>query len=81
MRKVVFSIANRRLEVDLEDDFAQFIIDDCMKNKVSLDRENDISQILQLYLKSMHREFKSEEQIKTLLNQIETGKEPFSKKS
>jgi hypothetical protein len=72
MKKVVFTIASRRLEVDLEDDFAQFITNDLIHNKVSLDRDNDISQVLQLYLKSMHREFKSEEQIKTLLMKIET---------
>lgn len=73
MKKVVFTIASRRLEVDLEDDFAQFITDDLIRNKVSLDRDNDISQVLQLYLKSMHREFKSDEQIQTLLSKIETG--------
>jgi len=73
MKKVVFTIASRRLEVDLQDDFAAYITDDLLRNKVSLDKDNDISQILQLYLKSMHREFKSEEQIKTLLNQIETS--------
>jgi len=72
MKKVVFTIASRRLEVDLEDDFAQFITDDLIRNKVSLDRDNDISQVLQLYLKSMHREFKSEEQIQTILSKIET---------
>jgi hypothetical protein len=72
MKKVVFTIASRRLEVDLEDDFAQFITDDLIRNKVSLDRDNDISQVLQLYLKSMHREFKSDEQIQTLLSKIET---------
>lgn len=73
MKKVVFTIASRRLEVDLEDDFAKYITDDLLRNKVSLDRDNDISQILQLYLKSMHREFRAEEQITTLLNQIESS--------
>ena len=36
---------------------------------------NDISQLLQLYLKSMHKEFKSEKQIKTLLNQVIEAKQ------
>lgn len=70
MKKVVFIIASRRLEVDLEDDFAQFITDDLIRNKISPDRDNDISQVLQLYLKSMHREFKGEKQIKTLLDKM-----------
>jgi hypothetical protein len=71
MKKIVFTIANRRLEVDLEDDFAHYVSDDFLNNKIALDRDNDISQILQLYLKSMHKEFRSEKQIKTFLNQIE----------
>jgi len=71
MKKIVFTIAGRRLEVDLEDDFASYISNDLLHNKVSLDRDNDISQLLQLYLKSMHKKFQSEEQIKTLLNYID----------
>jgi len=71
MKKIVFTIASRRLEVDLEDDFAQYVSNDLFKNKVGLDSDNDIRQILQLYLKSIHQEFQSDKQIKTLLNQIE----------
>ncbi len=70
MKKIVFIIASRRLEVELDDDFAEYVSNDLLKNKVSLDKDNDISQLLQLYLKSIHREYQSEEQIKTLLNQM-----------
>ncbi|CAA6802214.1 MAG: Unknown protein [uncultured Sulfurovum sp.] len=70
MKKIVFTIASRRLEVDLEDDFAQYVSNDLLKNKIIIDRDNDISQLLQLYLKSIHKEFHSEEQITTLLNQM-----------
>ncbi|CAA6817739.1 MAG: Unknown protein [uncultured Sulfurovum sp.] len=70
MKKITFKIASRRLEVDLEDDFAQYIFDDLEYNNVNLDEEIDIRQLLQLYLKSMHKEFRSEKQIKTLLNQL-----------
>ena len=71
MKKIVFTIASRRLEVDLEDDFAQYVSSDLLQNKVTLDRDNDISLLLQLYLKTIYKEFHSEEQIKILLNQIE----------
>jgi len=71
MKKIVFTIGGRRLEVDLEDDFAQYLSNDLLKNKVALDRDNEISKLLQLYLKSLHKEFNSEEQIKIILNQIE----------
>ena len=70
MKKIVFTIVGRRLEVDLEDDFAQYVSNDLLKNKVTLDRDNDVSQILQLYLKTIHKEYQSEEQIKILLNNI-----------
>jgi hypothetical protein len=73
MKKIVFTIASRRLEVDLEDDFAQYVSSDLLKNKVTLDKDNDISQLLQLYLKTIHKEYQAEEQIKTLLNHIESS--------
>jgi len=73
MKKMVFTIASRRLEVDLEDEFAQYVAKDLFKNNLSLDGDNEISQLLQLYLKSIHKEFLAEEQIKTLLNNIENS--------
>jgi uncharacterized NAD(P)/FAD-binding protein YdhS len=73
MKKVVFTIGSRRLEVDLKDDFAEYLANDLAKNRVNLDRDNEITQILQLYLKTLHREFNSEEQIKTLLAQIQNA--------
>ena len=73
MKKIVFTIESRRLEVDLEDDFAQYVSNDLFKNKVGLDSDNDIRQILQLYLKTIHKEFQSEEQIKILLNKMENS--------
>ena len=73
MKKIVFTIATKRLEVDLEDDFAEYVSNDFLKNKIALDRDNDVSRLLQLYLKTIHKEFQSEEQIKILLNQIESS--------
>jgi len=75
MKKIVFTIAGRRLEVDLEDDFAEYVSTDFKNNDIALDRDNDLSKLLQLYLKSKHKEFQSEEQIKTLLNQIKSSNE------
>jgi len=70
MKKMVFTIASRRLEVDLEEEFAQYVAKDLFQNNLSLDGDNEISQLLQLYLKSMQREFLAEERIETLLNNI-----------
>lgn len=71
MKKIVFTIANRRLEVDLEEEFAEYLFEDLSTNQISLEEDNEISQILQLYLKSLHREYKDEKHIKILLNNIE----------
>ena len=71
MRKVTFIIASRRLEVDLNDDFANFLFKDLENNRVSLDKDIEISNLLQLYLKALHKEYRSEEHIRTLLNKIE----------
>jgi hypothetical protein len=75
MKKMVFTIASRRLEVDLEDKFAQYVAQDWFKNNLALDGDNEISQLLQLYLKSMHREFTAKEQTKTELNNKEESNE------
>ncbi len=71
MKKVIFTIASRRLEVELEEEFAKYLSIDLAKNDVSLDQDNDISQLLQLYLKSLHQELRSEKQIKIILNHME----------
>ena len=71
MKKVVFIIASRRLEVDLHDDFAKSLSKDLEDNGVGLNQDIEISKLLQLYLKALHKEYRSEEQIRTLLNKIE----------
>ncbi len=71
MKKVTFIIASRRLEVDLNDDFANFLFKDLEANKVSLDRDIEISNLLQLYLKALYKDYSAEEQIKILLNKID----------
>ncbi len=71
MKKVVFTIASRRFEVDLDNDFADFLSKNLQENQVSLDEDNEISQLLQLYLKAVHKEYRAEEQIRTIINKIE----------
>ena len=71
MKKVVFTIASRRLEVDLHDDFGRFLSKDLEDNGVTLNQDIEISKLLQLYLKALHKEYRSEEHIRTLLNKIE----------
>ena len=74
MKKVVFTIASRRLEVDLDDDFAEFLYRHLEENRVNLDKNNEISKLLQLYLKALYKDYLAEEHIRTLLNKIEESK-------
>ncbi len=73
MKKIVFTIASRRLEVDLEDEFADYLLNDLEKNNLSLDEDHPRGKLLELYLKSLHKAFSSEEYIETLLNQNEAS--------
>ena len=73
MKKVVFTVAGKRLEVELQNDFAKYVNDNLSQNNIARDRDNDVSQLLQLYLKALHKEYHSEEQIKILLNDIEAS--------
>ena len=70
MKKVVFSIGGKRFEVDLENDFAEYVHQDLAKNDIGLDRDNAISKLLQVYLKAIKKDYDSEQQIQTLLNDM-----------
>ena len=67
MEKVVFSITGRRFDVELDDAFAQYIKQNLFDNNIVPDRDTDPIKLLQLYLKSMKRNFDNEEQIKTFM--------------
>jgi len=67
MKKVVFSIAGRRFDVELEDAFAKYVKQDLFDNNIVSDRDNEPTKLLQLYLKAMKRNFDSEEQIRTFI--------------
>jgi len=67
MEKVVFSITGRRFDVELDDVFAQYIKQDLFDNNIVPDRDTEPTKLLQLYLKSMKRNFDNEEQIKTFM--------------
>jgi len=67
MEKVIFSIAGRRFDVELDDAFAQYIKQDLFDNNVIPDRDSEPTKLLQLYLKSMKRNFDNDEQIKIFM--------------
>ena len=67
MEKVVFSVAGRRFDVELEDAFAQYVKQDLFDNNVVSDRDSEPTKILQLYLKAMKKNFDNDEQIRTFM--------------
>jgi len=67
MEKVVFSVAGRRFDVELDDAFAQYIKQDLFDNNVVSNRDSEPTKLLQLYLKAMKKNFDNEEQIKTFM--------------
>ena len=73
MKNIVFMFGGKRLEVDLEKDFAAYLLADLSSNKIELDKENEIGKLLGLYLSTLHREHNREKQIKILTNQIESS--------
>jgi len=67
MEKVIFSIAGRQFNVELDDVFAQYIKEDLFDNEIASDRDCEPTKLLQLYLKSMKKNFDNEEQIKIFI--------------
>jgi len=67
MEKVVFSIAGRRFDVELEDTFAKYVKQDLFDNNIVSDRDNEPTKLLQLYLRAMKKNHDNEEQIKTFM--------------
>jgi len=67
MEKIIFSISGRQFNVELDDVFAQYIKEDLFDNEISSDKDCEPTKLLQLYLKSMKKNFDNEEQIKTFI--------------
>ena len=67
MKKVIFSIAGRRFDVELEDAFAKYVNQDLSDNNIVSDRDNEPAKLLQLYLKAMKKNYDNEEQIKIFM--------------
>jgi len=58
MKKVSIMIDGKVFDIDLEDKFAEFLMEDLKLNKVSLNKENKKIDILRLYLKTLRDNFK-----------------------
>lgn len=70
MKKIIFTVGGRRFEVELEDNFAQYVSKDLSTNNIELDRDNEATKLLQVYLKALKHNYDTEEQIKILLSNV-----------
>ncbi|TQV62578.1 MAG: hypothetical protein FNT15_06375 [Sulfurovum sp.] len=63
MKKVSIMIDGKVFDIDLEDKFAEFLIEDLKLNKISLNKENKKIDILRLYLKTLRDNFNIQEHL------------------
>jgi len=70
MKKVIFTLEGKRFEVELENGFADYVQHNLIENGIEFNRNNEASQLLKIYLKSLKRNFDTEKQIQILLNNI-----------
>lgn len=56
-------IDGKVFDIDLEDKFAEFLMEDLKLNKISLNKENKKIDILRLYLKTLRDNFNIQEHL------------------
>ncbi len=70
MQKVSFSINGKRYEVELENDFAMFVMEKLRESGISSDRDNNVPKLLNIYLQSLKENFDTKKEIEELLFKI-----------
>ncbi len=67
MQKVSFSINGKRYEVELDNDFAIFVMEKLRESGISSDRDNNVPKLLNVYLQSLKENFDTQREIEKLL--------------
>ena len=68
--KVSLTINAKSYDIDLDDEFAQFLID-CMKNDFDFEGNNDLKVLLQGYVRRSYALFEQEKQINSLIEKFQ----------
>lgn len=71
LKKVSVTIAGTRYEFALEEDFADFILEEFRENEVLLDQDNRPDKLLKAFLKVSKQCFEYDEEINTLIKELE----------
>lgn len=69
--KVTLTLNAKRYDIDVEDDFAQFLVEQ-MKQDFDFHGNNDLKLLLQAYVRKNFALYQQEKQIDTLIDQIQT---------
>jgi len=69
-KKIGLHIGGRRFDVDVEDDFAQFLTHEMSKD-FKLEGNNDLKVLLQAYVRKVHALYTQEKTVKDIVNKID----------
>jgi len=71
MKKLSLSISGKRYEVNLEDEFANFVINDMKSAGISQEIDNTPALLLKAYLKLAHKNSSYEDEIELLIDTLD----------
>jgi hypothetical protein len=69
-KKLGLHIGGRRFDVDVEDEFATFLLQQ-MSKEFKLEGNNDVKALLQAYVRKNHELFMQEKKMQALVSQLE----------
>ena len=72
MKKVIFTVEGRRFEIELEESFAIHVEENLKEQGIAQDRNNEASKLVKAYLTTLKENYEAVEQIKILLNRLES---------
>jgi hypothetical protein len=72
MKKVSLSISGKRYEVNLEEEFADFVLEDMKNAGISIETDNQPALLLKAYLKLAYKNSNYEEEIELLIETLDS---------
>jgi len=72
-KKVSLTVNRSRFDIDLEDEFADFLLDQ-LEGDFKLDGNNDLKVLLQAYVRKNYELFEQEQKIRSILGLAENEK-------
>jgi len=67
VKKVSFSISGKRYEVELDNNFAMFVMEKLEESNISSERDNDVPKLLNVYLQALKQNYDTQREIEELL--------------